>query len=48
MSKCPICYKSIEDNPCICCVDMTEAELLTLKAKTYDSIIKHLFESGND
>jgi hypothetical protein len=31
-----------------CDIEMTEKELVELKAATYDSIIAHLLESGDD
>ena len=49
MMKCPLCYGEIENQKCHGCgVELNESEMTKLKAKTYDSIIAHLFESGND
>jgi len=49
MSKCPLCYNEIKEHKCTKCeTTMDEAQLTKLKADTYDSIIKHLTDSGND
>lgn len=49
MSKCPVCYGEIEDNFCTsCALELSDDELMQLKALTYDSIIEHLFESFSD
>jgi hypothetical protein len=49
MSKCPVCYNNLASNKCASCgLEMTELEMLQLKASTYDSIIAHLTQSCCD
>jgi len=49
MNKCPLCYGDLDAGKCqSCTLSMTEFELIKLKAATYDSIIGHLLESGED
>lgn len=49
MSKCPVCYGGLLENKCRSCdLDLSEIEMLRLKANTYDDIIKHLTQSSCD
>lgn len=49
MSKCPLCYGEMESNACKeCGFETTDEELIRIKARTYDRIVSHLFQSGND
>lgn len=49
MSSCPLCYSGMSENRCeFCGISLSEEEMIKLKAKTYDSIINHLTQSGLD
>ena len=49
MNRCPLCYGGMTETKCeFCGIDLTTEEMIRLKAATYDSIIKHLTQSGFD
>lgn len=49
MGNCPICYNGLTGDNCSKCgLQLTNEEMLKLKADTYDSIIGHLLTSGMD
>jgi hypothetical protein len=48
-TKCPVCYGEMKKTKCSECeLELTELELIQLKADTYDDIINHLSTAAKD